>query len=110
MAYLEFRDPYDQSHVEFSCTDDRGVLPTWQIRRDGIEKESAIYADWHITSVEESDYFIVSQDSGGDTIVTLYYKKYPACFTEITLRNTEKSREFLDRITLFFKHAVSPML
>jgi Trypsin-like peptidase domain len=110
MVYLEFRDPYDQAHIEFSCTDDRWVLPTWQIRRDGIEKESATYLDWHITWSDEPDYFIVRQDSGGDKTETLYYKKYPACFTEITLRNTEKSKDSLDRITLFFKYAVSPML
>jgi Trypsin-like peptidase domain len=110
MTYLEFGDAYDQSHVGFSCTDDRGLLPTWQIRRDGIEKESATYLDWRTTSVDEGDYFIVRQDSGEDITETLYYKRYPACFAEITLRNTEKSRELLDRITLFFKYAVSPSL
>ncbi len=96
--------------MNFSCTDDRGALPTWQIRRDGIERELSDYPGWRIRGFDEGDYFMVRQTSGDEITDTLYYKKYPACFADITVRNTPENRESLDRMTSFFKHAVSPVI
>lgn len=107
MVNIEFSDAYGMLHATFACTDDRGTLPTWQIRRDGIEREKFDYPDWDIRTLDSTQYFIVSMDHGSDDVIrTMYYKKYPACFVEITAKNDAQNIKNLDRVLTFFQKAL----
>ena len=102
-----FSDSYERVKVTFSCTDDAGKISGWQSRRDGLKKEQQTYPNWQIKFSEDDTYFTVySSSKGYNPSVTLYYKKYDACFAQIDYLDEKKDAKSLDKAIKFMKNGV----
>ncbi len=108
MVNWNFSDRYDRLHFTISCTDDAGGIPGWKARLDGLVSERELYPDWNIESTDENDFLtIYSSSKAYKPGVTLYYKKYDACYADIDYLDARKDHKSLQRAMDFLKKEIT---
>lgn len=108
MLNWSFADSYDRVHFTISCTDDAGAITGWQARLNWLVSEKKLYPTWDISSVDENDFLTVfSSSKGYKSWVTLYYKKYDACYVDLDYLDSRKDTKSLTKAMNFLKKEVS---
>ncbi len=104
MAIWSLADSSDRVSFSLSCTDDAGLVPGWQVRRDGLKKEQEAYPTWTIRSLEDDHYLtIISSNKMSTPSMVLYYKGYDACYAEINYTDAKKDAKSLETALRFLK-------
>lgn len=108
MVNWSFSDSYDRVHFTISCTDDAGGITGWQARMNWLITEKKLYPTWSISSIDENDFFTVfSWSKWYKAWVTLYFKKYDACYADIDYLDSRKDTKSLNKAINFLKKEVS---